>query len=56
MESFNMGGCTGIAQSVKGSDFSFILAGNTVRSPETAADATAAAEIARKYRALFVHP
>jgi hypothetical protein len=58
-ESFNMGGCMGchgIAQSTKGSDFSFILAGNTVRSPETAADATATAEIARKYHALFVHP
>jgi hypothetical protein len=48
-------GCHGIAQSVNGSDFSFILAGNTVRTPETPA-VTAAAEIARKYHALFVQP
>jgi hypothetical protein len=58
-QSFNMGGCMGchgVAQSIQGTDFSFILGeSGTIRSPETGA-AALSKELTQRYQALFVHP
>lgn len=52
VSSFNMGGCMGchgIAQTVLGSDFSFLLAQGSVSSPEAPSDALASAKLFNRY-------